>query len=843
MRLPVALRLATRELRGGLSGFRVFLLCLALGVAAIAAVGSVRSAIETGLTREGATILGGDAELTFTYRLANEDELAWMQDNAQRVSRVIEFRSMAVVGQGDTSERALVQVRAVDDAFPLLGRVQMDPVLDMDAALAPVDGVAGALVSPLMADRLGLKVGDRFKLGRAEFRINALLLRAPDSATGGFTIGPPVLVRADALEGSGLIAPGSLYETHYRLTLPADTDIVAVKQQAQTHYAERGVRWRDRRNGAPGVRAFVDRIGSFLVLVGLAGLAVGGVGVAAAVRAYLGAKTATIATLRTLGASRATIFLTYFAQIGVLTLIGVGAGLVVGGLLPVALAPVIAAQLPVPIDIGLYPAPLAEAALYGILTALVFTLWPLARTEQVRPAALYRGAIGAFALPRWRYVIVTLALVAALVGVAAGLSGVAWLAYWTAGGIAWALVILAIAALLLRGLSRRLARSRAVRGRPALRLALGAIGGPGSEAVAVVLSLGLGLSVLATVGQIDANLRNAIARDLPDVAPSFFFVDIQPDQLPGFLERTRNDPAVSRVDTAPMLRGVLTRINGRPAAEVAGDHWVIQGDRGITYAAGLPERTTLTAGTWWDKDYSGPPLISFAAEEAAEMGLQLGDELTINILGRDITGTIASFRDVNFSTAGIGFVISMNPAALAGAPHTSIATVYADEDAEAKLLRDLAGSYPNITAIRVKDAIDRVSSVLAGLAAATSLGAGATLLTGFVVLIGAAAAGEPARVFEAAVLKTLGASRRRILTSFALRSALMGAGAGLVAIFAGSLGGWAVMTFVMDSDYALEPMSAIAIVVGGALITLIAGLAFALRPMSVRPARVLRSQE
>jgi putative ABC transport system permease protein len=326
------------------------------------------------------------------------------------------------------------------------------------------------------------------------------------------------------------------------------------------------------------------------------------------------------------------------------------------------------------------------------------------------------------------------------------------------------------------------------------------------------------------------------------VAPSYFFVDIQPDQIEGFLARVKGDPAVSRVDTAPMLRGVLTRINGRDARAVAGDHWVLRGDRGLTYSAAPPERTVITAGAWWPEDYAGPPQMSFARAEAEEMGLKLHDRVTVNVLGRDIEAGITSFREVDFGTGGIGFVMVMNPAALSGAPHSWIATVYADPAAEAAILRDLADAWPNITAIRVKDAIDRVSEALAAIARATAIAAGVTLLTGVVVLIGAAAAGERARVQEAAVLKTLGATRATVLASFALRSALMGAAAGQVAVAFGAAAGWAVMRFVMEGSFRFEPVSAVAIVTGGALVTLVAGLLFALRPLSARPAQVLRAR-
>ncbi|WP_299152215.1 FtsX-like permease family protein [uncultured Tateyamaria sp.] len=842
MSLAISARFARRELRGGLSGFRIFLACLALGVAAIAAVGSVRSAIEAGLTREGAALLGGDAELDFTYRFATEDERAWMDRIATDVSEIADFRSMAVVDGPDGAERGLTQIKAVDSAYPLIGTVELDPAIPLVEALAPQDGLPGAVMERALIDRLGLVVGDTFRLGTQDFILTAQLAREPDSAAGGFALGPRTIVLRTSLANAELLAPGTLFNSKYRLTLPPDTDLAALETQARAQFQNSGLRWTDARNGAPGVAEFVDRLGAFLVLVGLSGLAVGGVGVSAAVRSYLAEKTSVIATLRTLGAERATIFQTYFLQIGALSLLGIIIGVGLGALAPIFLAPIIEARLPIPASFALYPAPLIEAAIYGLLTAFIFTLWPLARAEDVRAATLFRDALGtAKLLPSARYLIwITLGL-AALIGLAGLFSGTWRLTLWTAGGIAFALCLLALAAVLIRWLSRLLAPR--ARGRPALRWALGAISGPREGAASVVLSLGLGLSVLAAVGQIDGNLRNAITGNLPDIAPSYFFVDIQRDQMEGYTERLENDPAVSRIDSAPMLRGIVTQINGTPAREVAGDHWVISGDRGITYSATPSENTRITAGKWWDADYVGPPQISFAAEEAEEMGLSLGDTMTINILGRDITGTITSFREVDFSTAGIGFILSMNPSALEGAPHTFISTVYASEGAETQILRDIANAYPNVTAIRVRDAIDRVSDVLAGLAAATSYGAAATLLTGFLVLIGAAAAGTQARTYEAAVLKTLGATRRRILISFATRAALLGLGAGAVALAAGIAGGWAVSRFVMDTDFMIIWPSALAIIIGGVVATLIAGLAFAWGPLAARPAQVLRGRE
>lgn len=838
MSLALAARLARRELRGGLRGFRVFLACLALGVAAIAAVGMVRSAIGAGLRAQGAVLLGGDAQMEFTYRFATESEREFMAGIADRVSEVVDFRSMVVVGE----DRALTQVKAVDDAYPLVGTVVMQPEVPLAQALAGGGDLPGAVMDRVLVDRLGLAVGDSFRLGVQEFRLGAVLLREPDSATGGFSLGPRTIVLTSGLANSGLIGPGSLYETAYRLDLPTGANLGAMQAEAEAAYRDSGMRWSDSRRAAPGVERFVDRIGAFLVLVGLAGMAVGGIGVSAAVRAYLEGKVATIATLKTLGAEGGLIFRVYLLQIAVLAGVGVALGLVLGAGVPLLAAPLITAALPFPVAFALYPAPLLEAAFYGLMTAFLFTLWPLARTEQLRAAALYRGA-GRGGRPRARHLLGLAVLAGGLLAGAVGFSGTPALALWAAAGIVAALGVLWLAAFGLRRGARLLARARWVRGRTALRLALAAVGGPGEAAGSVILSLGLGLSVLAAVGQIDANLRAAIAHDLPARAPSYFFVDIQNDQIEGFLARLQGDPQVSRVESAPMLRGVITQLNGRPARAVAGEHWVVRGDRGVTYSVTPPDNATITAGAWWPADYAGPPQISFAAAEAAEIGLKLGDTVTVNILGRDITATITSFRQVDFSTAGMGFVISMNPAALAGAPHTFIATVYADEAAEARILRDLAEAYPNITAIRVRDAIARVSEALSAIATATAWAAAATLLTGFVVLIGAAAAGEGTRVYEAAVLKTLGATRARILLSFALRSVLLGAAAGAVAIVAGAVAGWVVLTFVMEASFTFEPWPALAIVLGGVLATLLAGLAFAWRPLAARPAQVLRAQD
>jgi putative ABC transport system permease protein len=411
------------------------------------------------------------------------------------------------------------------------------------------------------------------------------------------------------------------------------------------------------------------------------------------------------------------------------------------------------------------------------------------------------------------------------------------------GGIVGAVVILRCLGWATAWAVRRISQSGLATRAPNLRMALSAVGASGAGTPGTVVALGLGLGVLTAIGQIDANMQRMLNDQLPEGSPAFFFVDIQNDQLDPFRDKIASIDGTGDLGSAPMLRGILTHLDGVPAREAEIDPaaaWVLRGDRGVSYAEAQPAGSVLTEGTWWDAGYDGPPLVSFAEEEGRELGLAIGETITINILGRPITAEVANFRTVEWRSMGINFIMILSPNALAGAPHTHIATLHADEASEGEILRTIGREMPNVTPVRVRDQITRVSDGLGKLGAATRWGALAVLLTGIAVLIGTAAAGEDRRRAEAAILKVLGASRGQILVNFALRSALSGLIAGLIALLWGGLAAWAVITFVFQTGFALEPVSAIAIVLGGTLATLIIGLFFARGPLGIHPAKVLR---
>ncbi|MEM6904445.1 MAG: FtsX-like permease family protein, partial [Pseudomonadota bacterium] len=472
-----------------------------------------------------------------------------------------------------------------------------------------------------------------------------------------------------------------------------------------------------------------------------------------------------------------------------------------------------------------------------------FTLWPLAWLREIRPATLFREGVGEVAQAMRPGLLAQVTFMLAFaVALVLALSGAPRLAGWVIAGLIAAFVVLRGLGWALSRLTRRLSHSPVARNRPGLRLALGAIGAPGGQTPGIVVALGLALGVLAAIGQIDANLQRLIRDQLPASSPAFFFVDIQNAQLAPFTEQLATEGA-SRTETAPMLRGVITRINDVPAREAKIDPsgaWVLRGDRGVSYSATPPTGTILTEGTWWPEDYTGEPLVSFAEEEGRELGLSIGSTVTVNILGRPLTARVANFRRVEWRGMGINFLLILNPGALSGAPHTHIATVHAPGSAEAPIMRETGRAFPNVTVIRVRDQVERVASALGDLGSATRWASLAVLITGLAVLIGAAAASADRQVGEAAILRTLGASRTQVLASLALRALLLGVLAGLVALAWGSLAAWGVTRFVFEAEFALAPLSAIAIIVAGAVLNLLAATGFALSALRRRPAQVLR---
>ena len=833
-----AFRLARRELRGGIGGFRVFLACLVLGVGAIAAIGSLGAAVDAGMRADARTLLGGDVRARLAYRPANAAEREFLAASGA-VSEGARLRAMA--RSLDGKRHSLIELQAVDDAYPLYGEVGLAPRGKLHAALASADGVFGAVAEAAVASRLGLKPGDTFRVGEARLRLSATIESEPDVAFAGLAFGPHVIIAREALAATGLIRPGTLVTYDYRLLLPPGSDAAAWIARARAQFPEAGWQLRSATDASPALQRFIDRVGFFLGLAGITALLVGGIGIGNAVAGYIASKTPAIATLKCLGASTRLVFAAYFIQILALACIGIVAGLVLGGVAPVLAAPLVRRLLPVAPLLAVYSRPLALAGLHGLLTTLLFALWPLAAIGRVSPGALFRERVA----PASR----RLAPLAAAGSAAAALALAALvvltapdrrIALWYIAGALLAFALFRLAGALAVAAARAAPRPSG----PLFRLALANLHRPGAPTARIVLSLGIALSVMIAIALVEGNLAVEIEDRLAERAPADFFIDIQPDQAAGFAAIVRATPGAS-FDEVPMLRGRITRLNGTPVetAHVAPSaQWALRSDRGLTYTATPPEGSRLVAGKWWPPDYRGPPLISFDAELAQGMGLHLGDTLTVNLLGRDITGRIANLRKIDWTRLGINFVIVFAPGTLEAAPQTRLAAVHVAPEEEERLVQHVIESFPNVTAIPVREALAAVARVIATIGGAIRLVALGTLVAGILVLGGAVAAGHRRRVYDAVVLKVLGATRGTIAAAFLIEHALIGLVTALVAAGLGTLAAYALVTGPMQSEWVFLPAPLLATAAIALGLALLVGFAGTWRALGIRPALYLRDE-
>jgi putative ABC transport system permease protein len=840
----LALRFALRELRGGLRGFYVFIACIALGVMAIAGVGSVAASLSEGLAREGRTLLGGDAAFSLIQREARPDEVAFLRSRGQ-LSVAATLRAMARAGDG---RLALVELKAVDGAYPMLGELTLQPKMPVADLLAERDGAFGAAVDSTLLARLDLKLGDRISIGGASFQIRSVVDAEPDKLAGGIGLGPRFLVSEAALRATGLLQPGSLVRWIYRVKLPDnatdDRAASALIDEVRGALPQAGWEIRSRGNASPQLERTISRFTQFLTLVGLAALLVGGVGVANAVKSHIDRRRDVIATFKALGATGRDVFTIYLTQVVVLAGIGSLIGLVAGAALPFIIVGVFGKLLPLPVVPALHADELALSFVYGLLTALAFGLWPLGRVHDVPVAALFREAVTSeWHRPRWRYLALMAMVIALLVAVVIGL------AYDKRVATVFVVSSILVFALLrgiaagLMALARRLPRTRFTM----LRLAIANIYRPGALTPSVVMSLGLGLAVLVTITQIDGNLRRQFLAALPDRAPTFYFIDIPTNEAGRFGEFLKSTAPGSTVEDVPMLRGRIVSARGVRAEDLkpsTDSEWVLQSDRGLTYTGEIPKGSKVVEGQWWGADYSGPPLVSMDRKIADGLGLKVGDEIVVNVLGRDIPATIGNLRTIDWQSLGINFVLVFSPNAFKGAPHTHIATLtetHPDSAGDARIIKAVADAFPMVTSVRVREALETIGTVVTNLVLAIRGASAVTLISAILVLGGALAAGHRHRVYDAVILKTLGATRARLLGAYALEYLMIGFATAVFGVIAGSVAAWLIVTRLMTLSFVWQAGSAAGVVAAALVVTVGLGLAGTLLALNQKPATVLRN--
>ena len=830
------------DLRGGLRNFWILIACIALGVATVAMVGSVGASLQSALARDARLLLGGDVEFRLTHRPADAAERAHFA-GLGKVSEAVDFLGR-VQYEGVS---VLAMVRAVDAAYPLRGAVDAEGDGTLAQQLGLLDGVHGVLVDPRLIDRLGVAVGNRVRLGKAEFDIRGILHGVPDQVSQGVAIGFPLLMSTDGLAETDILQPGSLARYRYKIELPEGGDAALAVRSVEEAFPEVGWRVSLPGDATEELSRYFELLRRFLTIVGLSALLVGGLGVAHAVSAYVTERQRSIATMKALGATRSRVMLHFLTQILVLTFVGIVLGIAIGVTFTMAVLPVLGPMVGIPLTPTIDVPSILSSTAFGLLTGFLFAYLPLNRAEAMRPAQLFRSAVSAAGGPRSRLLWLRPRTFLPLLGAAAGLFTVAVIdtgrvemVFWYAVGALVAFLVLRLAAhLLQRGLKLLPPAPHAV-----IRNAIKSIHRPGSPAPAVILSLGLGVALLLLIALAENNLRHQLDPEVRVDAPDFLYMDLFEDEVAEFQALAASDDRIADFTSVPLVRASSFTINGEAPPELKEppkDLTLYFGDeQPLTYSAAVPSGSRVTSGEWWPSDYAGTPLVSVAEDLRKPLGLELGDEITFQIFGEPISTRIASFRTYEWQRGGVNFPYVLSPGALEDYPISYFGLLTAQEGGVEALQSELVAAYPELEFLPIEEAIDAVRGLMETVAAAITTVGGVALASGVLVLAGAVAAGRRQREADSTVAKVLGATRTDLIISFVIEYGLVGGLAALLAVLLGIAGAWAFVSIVLESVFLLDPLLPVLVVPLALLLTIGAGAAITWSALSSRPASFLR---
>jgi putative ABC transport system permease protein len=825
------LRLAWRETRGAWRHFGYFFACITLGVSALVGVGSFADSLERTVAGSAKSLMGGDVEVRSSQPLAGSAPA--LAGDGVAVTRVRELVAMAQAGRSDSQ---IVELKAVEPGYPFYGALVTEPARPLGTLI----GGGRALVHESFLHRLGLRVGDRFRVGDAELTVAGVVLKEPDRAVGVFSLGPRVLIAAEDLDRTGLVRPGSRVRYRTLFRLPPDRDALAFRDRlaAALPAVQRVATYAQ---AQPGLRRFWDQLTMYLGLTGLVALMVGGIGVAVSVNAFVRRKLASIAILKALGAGWRPLLAAYLLQAGLLGLGGSALGALLGSAVQPLLAPALVRLLPIDLTLTFSLRAVLSGLAMGVGVTLLHALWPLLAIRHVPAALILRMDIEPRLRGRRPW--------AAAIPIAGGLAALAlWQAgSWRigalfAGGLAAALLLLALGARLVIGLARRV-RWRA----PAWRHGAANLHRPGSHAGPVLVSLGLAVMLVVSIVLLDRSLRAQLLERAPGSAPAFFFIDIQTDQAGPFARLATAEGATAPAELTPVVRSRLAAVNGAPltAAERSrrDDAWYLTREYVLTWAAQAPGHNTVVAGRWWTPaEAAREPLISVEEEIARQLGVGLGGTLTFDIQGVPVTARVTSLRHVDWRSLGSNFFVIFSPGALDGAPSTFIATVRVPPDREQRLQSAVVAAFPNVTAIPIREVLERVEAVLDQIALAVRLVAAFSVGAGLIVMAGALAITRQQRLYQSVILKALGATRGFVSRVFAVEYALLGAAAGVAGTALAALLAWAVLRFALDVPWRWAPGILLAGVVTATALALAVGFLGTRRLLGRRPLGVLRSE-
>ncbi|HEY8067213.1 MAG TPA: FtsX-like permease family protein [Methylosinus sp.] len=842
-RLPLALRFALRDLSGDLRGFGVFIACILIGVAAISGVGAVSRSLADGLAREGRTILGGDLSVATTMRRLSPQEREFFE----RYGRVCEIALMRAMARSPGGEATLIEIKAVDSAYPGAGAAELAPPQPLAEALRQREGGFGLVADSTLIARLDLKIGDHVTIGSGSFTLTAELASEPDKLAGGFGFGARVLMSQEALRATGLVQPGAVLRWLTRISLggagaASDAEVERFATALSAAFPDAGWDLRKRDAVSPQFSRNQERFTQLLTLVALTALVAGGAGVASAVAGFVARKRDAFAILKALGAPASRVFAMALVEVLLVAGLAVIGGLALGATFPYLADFALSTSIPLPFSPSIDWRSLGVGAAYGLLVALIFALPPLGRAYGTPVARLLRDEAEEKAPPRV-FVLAALAAAAVLVALVMATAADKKLAatYIVATAAAFAL-LRGVAALVVRA-ARRVSHVRSAR----LRHAIGNIRRPKSLAATLIVSIGVTQTLLVALALIEGSIHAELFQARNNRTPSFYFVDVAKDRVGEFAPFLASFAADARIEHVPMMRGRIVAVKGvraenlKPPEEIA---WALEGDRGVTFSATPPKGSEIVAGSWWPAERTGEPLVSLEARVAEGLGVGVGDALVVNVLGRDVAVRVANLRRVDWRSYGINFMMVFSPDAFADAPYSEIFTVaFADRDdpqRDRRLVRETAARFPQIAALRVKDALEAVEKIADQLTFAARAAAGLAIVTAALALGSAVAASQRGRQRDAIVLKTLGATRGWLTSAFALEFALLGIVAGLFSVVAGAGAAAFILEALMKMEFVFLPWPVALTTLGALVFAVGLGLAGSWRALAERPGPALR---
>ena len=840
------LYMAARELRASWRRLVVFFICIAVGVGAIVAIRSVIQSVRYTFAGEARALITADAIINSTRPIG--DTLAATIDGRLKAAgaesiRAVELATMARASDKPGGRARMVELRAVENGFPYYGAMTLANDLPYQHGL--LRGF-GALVRPELLAQLSVGVGDAITIGSQRFTIRGVIQNEPGRRLGAFSIGPRVFVDLEDLQKTGLLGFGSRAMTQRLLRVP-EPALDPLIAQLRRDFANDFVRVRSYKNTEDDLGENFARAEDYLSLVGLVIVILGGIGVSSVTRVFVQQKMKSIAVLKCVGARSTQLLAVYVAQVAMLGLAGSLLGVGLAQLAMNAIPSVLAGTTPgVDITYALTAPAVAQGLGIGLLVSLLFSLVPLLEVRHVKPSLLLRDEARS-RKPDLTQVLVTLFVVAGLVGLTVWQAGSIRVGLIVAAGFAGTALLLHIAGSLLIRAVVPLARSKSF----ALRHAVLHLSRPGSQMRIVLLAVGLGSFFIIGVRSLQQNLIAEFRVNMTPDSPDMFLLDIQSDQADGVRSVfSKYQPSGSPPPRlVPVLRARVVGVEGR---ELQLENFEDVRGRGslareytVTYRPALEPNEKIVAGALWDGATPDAGEVSIEQGLSERFRIGVGDTMRFDVLGRTFPAKVTSIRFVDWadSRAG-GFMFVFRPGLLDKAPHGLVGFLRgpAQDEARARLQTELVAVAPNVSVIDGREILNQIKSVVDNVTLAVSVVGSLVLVSGLLILIGAVAMTKFRRVYEAAIFKTLGATRQLIATVLFLEYGLLGLLAGAIGAGGAIALTWGISRYALEIPFhPLLGLSAVGIVTTALLVAVI-GVVSSWEVLQHKPLATLRAE-